>query len=528
MNHRILAGGGAEGLDRREFLKGTAMLGALAGLGGSLSLSGCAVPDDSTPISGNVLKLGLAGGESSDTLDPRTFIDWVPINIGYQLMNGLVEIDSDGKAIPELFESWEPSADAREWVFQVRKDVVFHNGKPLVAEDLIYSINLHRGNSTSVARVVVENIRDIKKLDSHRIRIVLDGGDADLPGTLSDFRLLVVPDGFTDWANPIGTGAYKLERFEPGVRCITRKAGNYWKPNAGHVEAIELLVINDDMARTNALISGQVDIVNRIDGRTADLLKRNKRLQVIRSQTGQHAILAMNCTQDPYTNSDIRLALKYAIDRERIVKTVLNGYGVVGNDQPIPRNNPYYNANLPQHAYDPDKAKFFLKKARRDSLPVQLQVSEAAFSGAVDTAALFQAAAADCGIVLDIKRQPVDGYWSNVWMKAPFYASYSDGRTTVDGALSKAYKASSASNDTSWRRPDFDKIANEARATLDPKKRGELFGECQRMICEDGGAMIPMFIDHIEAGLTRVRGWKPSAIFDLMGLRIGEKVWLQS
>ncbi len=528
MMNRKLPDGAAGRLDRREFLTGAAACGALAGLASGLSLSGCAVPDDSMPISGDVLKLGLTGGASSDTLDPRTFIAWVPIVIGYQLMNGLVEIDADGKAIPELFESWEPSADAREWVFKVRKDVVFHNGKPLVAEDLIYSLNLHRGDSASAARVVVENIRDIQKLGSHQIRILLDGGDADFPSTLSDFRLLGVPDGFTDWANPVGTGAYRLEHFEPGVRCITRKAGDYWKPNAGHVEGIELLVINDDMARTNALISGQVDVINRIDGRTADLLRRNKRLQIIRSQTGQHAILAMTCTADPYTDNDVRLALKYAIDRERIVKTVLNGYGAVGNDQPIARNNPYYNAGLPQHAYDPDKARFHLKKARRERLDVQLQVSDAAFSGAVDAAVLFQAAAADCGITLDINRQPVDGYWSNVWMKAPFYASYSDGRITVDGALSKAYKASSASNDTGWRRPDFDKIANEARATLDSKKRAELFGECQRMICEDGGALIPMFIDHVEAGSTRVRGWKPSAIFDLMGLRIGEKVWLQS
>ena len=497
-------------------------------LGGVGTLAACAVPDDSAPMTGSVLKLGLAGGGTSDTLDPRTFIDFVPANIGYQIMNGLVEIDADGNAVPELFESWEPSPDAREWVFQVRKDVFFHNGKPLLADDLIYSLNLHRGESASAARVVVQNIRDIEKLDTHQIRIVLDGGDAELPATLSDYRLLGVPDGFTDWNKPVGTGAYTLERFEPGVRCITRKAGDYWKPNAGHVDAIELLVINDDMARTNALISGQVDVVNRIDGRTADLLKRNKHLQVIRSQSGQHAILAMNCATRPCADGDVRRALKFAIDRERIVRTVLNGYGSVGNDQPIGRANPYCNTDLPQHTYDPDKARFYLKKARMDRLRVALQVSPAAFSGAEDTAVLFQGAAAECDIAIDVKREPADGYWSNVWMKAPFYASMSDGRPTLDSAFAKAYKASSSTNDTNWRRPDFDLLANEARATLDPRRRHELFGECQRMIYEDGGALIPMFIDHIEAGSTKVRGWKPSAVFDLMGMRIGEKVWLQS
>jgi peptide/nickel transport system substrate-binding protein len=529
---------GPDRINRRRFVSGAALSalagvggaitgigGIMAGIGGALSLSGCAVSDDAVPQSGSMLRLGMAGGASSDTLDPRTFLDWVPINVGYQLMNGLVEIDAAGKAVPELLAAWETNADAREWVFDLRQGVLFHNGKALDADDIIYSINLHRGDSVSAARGVVENIRDIKKLDSRRVRIVLAGGDADLPSTLSDYHLLVVPDGFTDWARPIGTGAYKLERFEPGIRCITTKAGSYWKPDAGHVDAIELLVINDGMARINALISGQVDVINRIDGRTADLLRRNKTLQVIRSQTGQHAILAMDCSADPYTDNDIRLALKYAVDRERIVKTVLNGYGVVGNDQPISRGNPYY-ANLPQHAYDPDKARYYLKRARRARLDVELQVSEAAFSGAVDAGVLFQAAAADSGINVTLKREPVDGYWSNVWSKAPFCATYSDGRATLDGAFSKAYKSTSATNDTHWRRPDFDRLANEARAMLDPTRRRELYGECQRMICEEGGAIIPMFVDHIEAGSTRVQGWKPSAIFDLMNQRIGEKVWL--
>ena len=522
-----MGGATAKRLDRREFLTSAALLGTLASAG-SWTLSGCAVSDDSPPLSGNTLKLGMSGGASSDSLDPRTYMDMVPICIGYQLMNGLVEIGDGGEPIPELFSSWEPNSDAREWVFNIRQDVVFHNGKTLDADDVIYSVNLHRGNTTSASKVAVENIRDVKKLDANRVKISLNGGDADLPSTLADYRLLVVPNDFSDWANPIGTGGYKLQHFEAGVRCITVKAGDYWKPNAAHVDAIELLVINDSMARINALISSQVDIINRIDGRTADLLKRNKKLQVVRSQTGQHAILAMNCTADPYADNDIRLALKYAVDRDRLLKTLLNGYGLVGNDQPIGRGNPYYAAEIPQHSYDPDKARYHLKRANRDSLEVELKVSEAAFSGAVDAGVLLQSSAAGCGIKVNVKREPVDGYWSNVWVKAPFYASFSDGRTTVDAALSKAYKSTSATNDTTWHRPDFDQLANAARGTLDPARRKAMYAECQRLICEEGGAIIPMFIDHIEAGTTRVQGWKPSAIFELMGLRIGEKVWLSS
>jgi peptide/nickel transport system substrate-binding protein len=516
------------GLDRRRFLEGAALIGGVAAAGGSLAtLTGCSVPDDTPAGPGGALRLGMVGGSTSDVLDPRTFLDWVLINIGYQLWNGLVEIDADGNVRPELLEEWE-SPTVTEWIFKVRRGVVFHNGKTLDADDVIYSINLHRGDTRSPTKAVLENVAEIRKLDASRIKITLAAGDAELPATLSDYRLLVVPNGFTDWANPIGTGGYRLENFEPGVRCITRKAGNYWKPNAAHVEAIEIIVINDPVARVNALISGQVDVINRIDGRTANLMKRNARFQVVRSQTGQYGVLAMNCELDPYRNNDIRLALKYAIDRARIVKTVLNGYGTVGNDQPIPPGNRYYDTGLAPHAYDPERAKFYLKKAGIDRLSVTLQASEAAFSGALDVGVLFQAAAARAGIALEVKREPADGYWTNVYQKAPFCASYSDGRTTVEGALSKAYRSTSSTNDTNWRRPDFDRLANQARAETDPAKRRELYGACQQMIAEYGGALIPMFMDHIEAGSQRVKGWRPSAIFDMMGQRIGEKVWLQS
>ena len=115
------------GLDRRRFLEGAAFLGGVAAAGGTLAgLGGCSVPDDTPVGPGGALRLGMAGGSTSDVLDPRTFLDWVPINIGYQLMNGLVEIDGDGNARPELLEEWESPA-VTEWIFKVRADVAFHN-----------------------------------------------------------------------------------------------------------------------------------------------------------------------------------------------------------------------------------------------------------------------------------------------------------------------------------------------------------------------------------------------------------------
>jgi peptide/nickel transport system substrate-binding protein len=219
--------------------------------------------------------------------------------------------------------------------------------------------------------------------------------------------------------------------------------------------------------------------------------------------------------------------MKHAIDRQKIIDTVLNGYGVIGNDQPVPKTDRFFNADLPQHPYDPDKAKFYLKQAGLSDLKVTLQVSEAAFTGATDTAVLYQAAAGKAGISIEVKREPSDGYWDNVWMKAPFCASYWGGRPTADQMLSIAYKSDAKWNDAFWKRQDFDKLLVEARAELDQGKRKQMYGEMQKMIHEDGGVIVPMFIDFLEAGAVKVKGMGPHPMFDFMAQRLGEKVWLE-
>src|SRR5690606_5534182 len=117
---------------------------------------------------------------------------------------------------------------------------------------------------------------------------------------------LVVPEGFEDWLNPIGTGPFKLESFEPGVRARFIRNEDYWKPGCANVDAVEVIVINDISARTNALMSGQVHAINRVDFKTADLLARAPNLQMVRSAGGQHFNFLMDCRQAPFADNNIR------------------------------------------------------------------------------------------------------------------------------------------------------------------------------------------------------------------------------
>ena len=514
-------------LSRRQFIAGA------AGLGLTTLASGLVVPSafaqEATPKRGGVLKLGIGGGSTTDNFDIRVLNDWVPVNQAYMVFNGLVEIDKDNIVQPELFESWEPSADAREWTFKIRQGVTFHDGKTLTAEDILYSLNLHRGEaSTSAARSTASQFVDIVKVSETEIRIVLDSGNADLPYILSDYHFLVVPEGFEDWTNPVGTGPFKLESYEPGVRARFTRNESYWKPDTAWVDAVEVIVINDIAARTNAMMSGQVHAINQLDFKTVDLLKRNPNLSVVQSAGGQHFTFLMDCTQGPYTDNNVRMAIKYAIDREQLLTTALRGYGQLGNDHPIPVTDPFHAAGLPQRAYDPEQAKFYLKQAGLDSLDIELSASDAAFSGAVDAAAIFQGSAAASGITLSIKREPSDGYWSNVWMKAPFSMGYWGGRPTADQMLTIAYSSTSAQNDTHWKNETFDAKLVEARALLDNAKRKEIYAELQQLIADDGGAMIPMFGDYLDAVATKRGGVTPHPMFNFMGARLAEKVWLEA
>jgi len=507
-------------LDRRAFLLGSCATGLL-----SLTGAGLSPARAQTPKKGGILRMGIGGGSTSDSLDPRLLMDWVPVNQAFMVMSGFVEIDKNGIAVPEIFASWEPSKDARSWLFTLQQGVEFHNGKSLTPEDVIYSLNLHRGETISGARAVAAEIADIEKISNAQVRITLEQPNAELPAVLSDYHFLLVPEDFTDFANPVGTGPYIPVSYTPGVRAHFRRNPNYWREGAW-VDEVEVIVINDVSARTNALMSGQVDVINQLDYKTVDLLKSRPGINIVQSTSGQHFLFPMDCRRAPFDDNNIRMAVKHSIDREQLLKTAFRNYGYIGNDHPISKTDRFFNADLPQREFDPEKAKFYLKQAGLSELKIQLSTSDVVFSGAVDAAAIYRVSALEAGIDVTIKREAADGYWDNVWMKAPFSMSYRGGRATADQAMSIAYASHSTQNDSHWSSERFDQLLLEARGSLDETRRREIYYELQAMISDESGAMIPVFGDYLDAAADKVKGTTGHPIYSLMGFRVAEKVWL--
>ena len=512
-------------ISRRQFMTQVSALGLMAAVSPAL-LSGTA--HASVPKKGGRLTLGCTGGSTTDSMDPGTLTSNMNQNLNWQIRNNLVEIDHNFNAIPELAESWGASADAKKWTFKLRKGIEFHNGKTLTAEDVIYTLNHHRSEeSKSAAKAYLKAIDSMKADGKYEVVFELSGGSADFPFILGDYHLTICPAGTTgqEWEKGIGTGGYVLENWEPGVRAFAKRNPNYWKEGRAHFDEIETLSIVDTNARTNALKTGQIDYMDRVELKTVHLMKRMPGINVIATTGTAHYTMPMMLNQTPYGNNDVRTALKLAVDREALLKQILRGYGEVGNDHPIAPVNKYHAKNLEQRKYDPDKAKFHMKKAGMLDHQFNLHAADAAFAGAVDAAILVKEQAKKAGIKINVVREPDDGYWSNVWIKKEWCMCYWGGRPIEDMMFSVAYADGAPWNDTLWSNKKFNELLVAARAELDDVKRRKMYEDMQEICRNDSGTIVPMYNQMVEGSSDKLGHGPVSGHMAMDGMRTGERWW---
>ena len=170
--------------------------------------------------------------------------------------------------------------------------------------------------------------------------------------------------------------------------------------------------------------------------------------------------------------------------------------------------------------------RFHLKKSGFTG-SVNLHASPATHPEAVDMASLFAGHAKKAGLKVQVKPEPADGYWSNIWIKRPFIIGAWGGRPTADIMLSTAYKSDAKWNDTRWQREKFDSLLLQARGELNNAKRREMYRELQSMIRDDGGACITYFSNQVDAGKSNVKGFV-AGNFELSGMRAPERCWLDA
>ena len=521
---RLLSGGG---MTRRQAIKWLTGMGISAVAAGSLVTHLDWAFAAETPKRGGRMRVAATSVSVKDTMDPAKFDTASDYIRGYTFYNGLTRFNAKTQADPELAQSFEPNADATQWVFKLRKGVTFHDGKTLDADDVVYSLMRHKDpNVGSVAKTLASQISDVKADGKETVVITLTGPNADFPILLAYRYFMILKNGTTDFSTAVGTGPYKVKEFKPGTRALGVRNENYFHEGRPYMDEMEIIGIGDDTARLSALYSGDVQMITSISPASIPDVESRKDVRLDAVKAPRFTPLNMMVDRPPFQNNpDLRLALKYLFDREKVLKTIYKGYGQIGNDHLFAPADPFYNTALPVRKLDHDKAKFHLKKAKMEKATLELHVGEAAY-GSIELGMMLQAEAAKVGLTIDLKREPSDGYWTNVWCKKSFHAGEWDARPTDDLLLTQGYKSDAAWNETQYKNEKLDKLIDEGRGTLDLAKRKEIYHEIQKIFYEDGTQVVPAFADFIAAVNAKVRGLIPVRTANLSGGTFADSVWM--
>lgn len=468
---------------------------------------------------GGKLTAALSGASVTDTWDGRTHAGvFMMAAASGAVFDTLTEVAADGSLKGELATQWVASADARIWTFDLRQGVRFHDGTAFSAEDVIASLLRHK-DLTSPAAPILAEVERIEKTGSHQVRFELRRGNADFPYLLSDYHLLIYPA--SDIAGAIetgnGTGLYRVKHFAPGDRLVaTRVADHYKGEGAGFFDEIEYIAMNDASRRVSALMMGKVDAINSVPLAALGRIAESPAVQLQTVQGNRHISFSSFTGAVPFADPDVKMALKYGLDRVSLLNDVLGGHGAIASDSPIGPANQFFASDVVPVQFDPERAAFHLRNAGLNGLCIDLGYDPRDGNEAEANALLFKASAAMAGIEIQVSATP-DREWNA--------ASWS-GRATEDWMLSAAYGVDTPWNGHGWGPERFQDLVTAARSELDSDLRREMYHELQIMLRDDGPSIIPAFTPFLQATSNRVG--TPETIgnlFDMDSARMAERWW---
>ncbi len=511
-------------MSRREFMSAVGALGLSATAAGGFLTSASALA--ATPRKGGSVRFASNLHGPDDQMDPIVFTSGIDYTRGRATYNNLIQILDNMTLHPELAEEWSSNSDATEFTFKIRKGVRFHDGSPLSADDVVWSMNRHLGeDSPSVIKSFFTVVSEWKKVDSHTVKAILSSPDSDLPIKLGEKQAKIVKKDTTDFKKGNGTGPFLLESFQPGVKSTHVRNENYWREGA-NFDAVELTGITDPIARVNALIAGDVQLISNVEAKSLRLIDEADGVHVNSTPSGQYGGICILKNTAPGENDDFVKGMQYIQDRERIVRAILKGHGVVGNDHPIA---PAYGADhcqeLAQRPYDPDKAKWHLDKSGVSSAEVFVAPVT---PGIEDTCLLMQANLKKIGFDLKLKKVPTDGYWGAVWMKEPLNVVTWNMRPTANAMMAIQFAPGGNWNDTFWNNERFGDLLKLSLAETDPAKRHAMHCEMQTLVHNGSGMVIPYHVNILDGVSDMIHGIPNVPLGSLGAYEWVEFAWLEA
>ncbi len=406
-----------------------------------------------------------------------------------KIMSRLVRPGLDGKPAPDLALSWSSNANATEWTFKLREGVKFHSGKPFTSADAAYSLRrVQDPKLDSPARSSISMVKSIETPDAKTLKLILAAPYADMPLVLTDYRLMVIPEGAgeTIKATGTGTGPFKLEKFDAQGTTVLVANKDYYDGAPG-VARMEIIGIPDGQARFQALMGKQIDMLQGISRQQRQLLERSSGFTVQEIPTGNWRGIVFRTDMKPWDDPRVRRAVRLAVDRKAMMELAAGGAGVVGCDTPVGPKDQYRSTKT--CAQDIAKAKALLAEAGYPNgidleLPVAtLQAEWPAMAEA------FQQQVAPAGFRVKIAQVPTDGYFNEIWMKRPVSMTRWNDRP-ADAILNEAYRGGAKWNEAFFKDAKFDTLLDAARSELNFDKRRAKYLEAQDYLWENGGTLV--------------------------------------
>jgi peptide/nickel transport system substrate-binding protein len=522
-----------DGLTRRQVVRGGVAGGLAVGAGGFLAACGGSGGGNGSqqgnqPAAvklrhGGTLRVGATGGGAEDTIDAHKPTSDPDIMRVWQLYEPLAVRPSNfSKLEMVLAESLEAEkGKADTWIVRLKPGLEFHNGKTVTADDVIFSLRrITNPKDPLVGSAAIGYIDrgGLKKLDARTVRIPLQFANATFPEDLGQYFNGIVPTDY-DPKNPVGTGAFKYQSFNPGEQSKFVKFGNYWRKGQPYADELIIIDFTDATAKVNALLGGQVDAINNVPFSQLTTIQGNPKLRVVISQTGSWQPFTMRVDAPPFNDVRVRQAMRLIVNRPQMVQQVLSGQGRIANDMYAPYDAAYPR-DFPQRHQDLQQAKSLLRQAGKSDLRVELVTGDI-FRGVIEAAQVFAEQAKGAGVQVKVRKVDTGTFYGDNYLKWPFAQDFWSTRTYL-AQVAQGSLPNSPFNETHWKDPQFIKLIQQARAELDEGKRNDLLRQAYKLEYDRGGYIIPYFSNAIDAHSAAVGGIgkaKSGFTLDNYGLR---------
>jgi peptide/nickel transport system substrate-binding protein len=417
---------------------------------------------------------------------------------------------ADNVAKPYLLENWEASDDLLTWTLNLRQGIKHNNGDEFNADDVIFTmgewLNEDVGSSFLGLMGSYLSPSGIERVDDYTVRLNLDRPEIGVPEHLFQYPGLILNHRTFEGdfiKAPHGTGPYTLEEYSEGERVLLKRRDDYWQNGADgeplpYLDEMDFIDMGEEVSAWIAAIqAGEVDYLDLGDNVAPDFYLGLQEVEGVAYDglaTGLTRVLRMRVDLEPWTDNNVRKALKLCQNHEKILNLAYFGQGVEGQDFHVYPSHPEY-CEIPTPPYDPEQAKQLLADA---GYPNGLDVSLSVGSGwpdIVSYAEILKEDAAPAGFNITLNTMPNSQYWEQ-WTEVDLGITPWTHRPLGTMILNLAYIADADGNPVPWNEsrwvdPEFSELLNEANGTLDVEARRQIFCDLEQIQQDRGSIGIP-------------------------------------